>query len=370
MTTEPRTRVLIVDDSAVFRNAVRTTIESDPSLEVAGTAHDGAGALTMVERHRPQVVVMDVEMPGMTGIEALREMRARFPQVRVIMFSSLTRRGAAETIEALTSGAADYLAKPTGVSSAKEAVEILKAELLPRIRSLDPARRATIVPPPAHTAAVAPPAACRRRTPRPRPAQVVAIGTSTGGPRALYDVLSRLGGKLTVPMLIVQHMPREFTAQLAARLASAVSFPVREAADGEPLEAGVALVAPGGYHMSVVVKDRERRIHLDAGPPINFCRPSVDPMLESVARTFGPSALAVILTGMGRDGADGCRSIRDAGGWIIVQDESTSVVWGMPGAVATSGCADEIVPLNRVADRIATAIGGTVSNDQQPTGVR
>ena len=349
-----RPRVLLVDDSAVARRFLRSALESDSSVEVVGTAADGRIALAKIRQLNPDLVILDVEMPEMDGLDTLREIRAAWPKLPVIMFSSHTERGGLITLDALALGASDYVTKPFGADSGENRKLILDA-LVPKILGLVPfttAGQQALRPVPA---AVAP------ATLHPRPKgriDIVAIGVSTGGPNALRELVPALPADLPVPVVIVQHMPPMFTRLMSERLDDVSQLHVAEASHDDRVVAGSVLIAPGGRHMAVSPGE-DPRVELSDGPPENSCRPSVDPLLRSVASRYGAHSLAVILTGMGRDGLAGCRAIRSAGAPVIVQDEASSVVWGMPGFVVREGLADEVVPLEAMAEDIAAraAIG-------------
>ena len=340
-------RVLIVDDSVVVRTMLTNVISTDPDIEVVGTAANGRIGLSKIQQTHPDLVVMDLEMPEMGGLEALREIRRLWPLLPVIMFSSLTMRGAAVTLDALELGANDYVTKPARVDSAEQAVQQIKQDLVCKIRALcgrdrRPAKSNGTtpfqVPPEAKYQRPSTPVADGR-------IGLLTIGTSTGGPNALAAVLPTLPADFPVPILIVQHMPPLFTAMLAERLSSKSAIKVTEAVHGDRLKPGHAWIAPGDYHMALRSSQGTTTIELNQEPRENSCRPSVDVLLRSVARTYGAATLAVIMTGMGQDGLLGCEMIRDAGGTIYVQDEATSVVWGMPGFVARGGLADRVLPL-------------------------
>ncbi len=343
-----RIQVLVVDDSVVVRRLVTTALEADPELEVAGSAADGRIALAKIEQLRPDVVTLDVEMPVMDGLTALREIRARWPSLPVIMFSTLTRRGAAATLDALALGASDYVTKPSGVGDPGRALEAVRAELIPRVKALC-ARGSAVVDGRAIAARPLRPSA--RRAP-PSRVDVVAIGVSTGGPNALARLLPALPATLPVPVLVVQHMPPMFTRILAERLDASSALRVVEAADGDVLEPGGVWIAPGGRHMVVERVDGRCEIRTSLDPPEHSCRPAVDPLFRSVVRCYGPHVLALVLTGMGNDGSEGAEAVREAGGQVLVQDEASSVVWGMPGYVARAGNADAIVPLEQMHGEI------------------
>lgn len=351
--------VLVVDDSALVRRLVTGVLDGSDGIRVVGSAANGVIALRKVQELRPDVITLDIEMPEMDGLTTLRELRRRHPRLPVIMLSTLTVAGASATLDALTAGASDYVTKPTNAASLTASLADLRAQLVPRVQAL--ARRAR--PAPAAAAAASRAAAgtdAGRRTIRTRPAaspEVLAIGSSTGGPDALARVLSALDRRVDVPVLIVQHMPPVFTAMLAQRLDRVGPLGVVEATDGQRLEPGVAYVAPGGRHLEVVRRGPSACIRLHDGEQENYSRPSVDVLFRSVAVAFPGSAIGVVLTGMGHDGRAGCAQLGRAGSLIVAQDEASSVVWGMPGAVTEAGLADVVLPLGDigryVSDRVA-----------------
>ncbi len=356
----PPIRVLVVDDSVVVRRLVSDVLAGDPDIDVVGSASNGRIALTKIEQLRPDLVTFDIEMPIMDGVTAVRALRASGSRVPVIMFSTLTDRGAAATLDALEAGASDYVTKPASAASLAASLEQVRDVLVPKIKALCPRRgaaRSTLPPsrpglPPA--ARPAPTSAPLRPAPAPRrrsegPVQVLAIGCSTGGPDALTKVLTGLPADLPVPVVVVQHMPPVFTRQFAARLDRNLPLTVVEAAGGELLKPGHVYIAPGDYHLRLVARGMGVTTALDQGEPENFCRPAVDVLFASVAATYRGDVLGVVLTGMGQDGKRGAKLLLDAGGSVIVQDEATSVVWGMPGSVAGAGLADEILPLGDLA---------------------
>jgi len=420
-------RVLVVDDSAVVRRLVASLLSEEGDLEVVGKARNGQHALAKVQECRPDVVVMDVEMPVMDGIEAVRRLRESHPRLPVIMFSTFTERGSRSAMDALGAGAAGYVAKkaegdglkgvvhdklapklrevvataagssaparPRGTSGAasrplrsgRELADPTSLSDVPT-RSPDPVdaptqlspsrpapaaaptRRATTPSPepgarPARRSAQkAPPGrAASNGLPVPRPAlgrphrgsiDVLAIGCSTGGPNALAEVIPALPGDLGVPVVIVQHMPPRFTRLLADRLDGLSELTVREAEAGDEIVPNTVYLAPGGYHMRVRKRAGKVLVTLDREPPVNSCRPAVDPLFWSVAEVWGGSVLGVILTGMGQDGLEGCLTLSERGASILSQDEETSVVWGMPRAIAQAGIADDILPLDQVSGAI------------------
>src|SRR3954470_18105872 len=368
-------RVMVVDDSVVVRKIVTDVLSEDPDIEVVGTAVNGKIALAKLDQLKPDLVTMDIEMPEMNGIEAVRAIRATRSRVPIVMFSTLTERGASATLDALSAGANDYVTKPANVGSVGQSMESVREQLIPRIKALTgrpvtagPARAAAPVAPPK------PPAP--RRAPSKKPA-VLVIGSSTGGPEALTRVLPALPSSLPVPILLVQHMPPVFTRQFAQRLDRLSALRIVEAVDGAPLLPGTVHLAPGDHHL-VVRAGATPQTGLHQGPPENFCPPAVDPLLRSAADPLSPPAVAaydgavlgVVLTGMGADGRSGAGEIRSAGGAVIVQDQATSVVWGMPGAVAQAGYADEVLPLDRVADAISRHVAGVATASGTAGGAR
>jgi two-component system chemotaxis response regulator CheB len=349
METRNPIRVLVVDDSAVMRGLLRMTLATCAEIELVGMAIDGVAGLEAVERLMPDLVLLDIEMPRMDGLEVLGEIRARGLPVKIIMCSTLTRRGAGITLEALARGATDYVAKPTAQHGVREGMEALSRELLPKIRALFPgagsgARRAIVRTP-------------LRITPRAlphssEPAGVLVVGVSTGGPAALEQFLPGLPEDFPLPVLIVQHMPPLFTVLLAERLNGLCRLPVREGLAGEALQPGLVLLARGDWHMQIAGAAGHGSLRLTQAAPEEYCRPSVDLLFRSAAAVYGAKVLAVVLTGMGSDGLEGCRAIHAAGGRILVQDRETSAVWGMPGVVAEAGLADQVLPLEALAAEV------------------
>jgi two-component system chemotaxis response regulator CheB len=350
-----KVRILIVDDAVVFRRLIAEELARDPALEVVGTAANGRIALHKLPQVNPDVVILDVEMPEMDGLQTLAELRKTYRRLPVIMFSSLTERGAAATLDALALGATDYFTKPAGAGGLDGSLEIVRQQLIPKIKAVcaAPGTKSAPAPRPPQPR----PGTPERLTPaHDRPIQVVAIGASTGGPNALMELFGQLPDNFPVPIVIVQHMPPMFTRLLAERLSAASSIQVQEGASGAVLQPGQAWIAPGDYHMIVVRDALQTRLLVHQDAPENSCRPAVDVLLRSVAKVYGPHALTVILTGMGHDGLNGCQALREAGGQILVQDEETSVVWGMPGYIARAGLADKIVPLAHLSDEIVRRV--------------
>ena len=354
--------VLVVDDSAVIRRFVTEVLNGQGDITVQATASNGEIALERLAQRLPDVVVLDIEMPVLDGLATLERIRRRWRDLPVVMFSTLTTRGATATLDALARGATDYVSKPTHLGDLASAKAAVAAELVPVLRSCATVRRtrlalgrSTVSRP---TSAPTP---ARRPTPfHPRPARcdVLVIASSTGGPHALTEVVPALPATLPVPVLIVQHMPALFTRLLADRLNGRSPLSVHHAEESMPIEAGSVYLAPGGLHMLVRRgADGRARIGLDDGPPENSVKPAADVLFRSAAAFYGGRILAVVLTGMGSDGLAGCRVIRQAGGTIFAQDEATSVVWGMPGAVAREGLIDAELPLGEIAPAIAQQLG-------------
>jgi two-component system chemotaxis response regulator CheB len=358
-----KTRILIVDDSAVMRSLLRTVIGSDTQLELVGAAADGESALGMMQSLRPDLALLDVEMPVMDGVVTLRKMRARNLRIPVIMCSSLTQRGAAVTVEALAAGASDYVTKPAGQANLAAATRTLAQDLLPKIHALT-GKIGVVAPVLPLARPVVPPAAvaARPRTSAAAPS-VVVIGVSTGGPAALDVMLPQLPAKFPLPVLIVQHMPEMFTQLLAERLGRNCPLNVAEAAEGKPVVPGTVYIARGNWHMEVLHArpGQPPTLHLNQGPPENHCRPAVDVLFRSAAAVYGAGVLAVVLTGMGSDGLAGSRIIHAQGGTVLAQDEPTSAVWGMPGAVTRAGLVQKVLPLAAVATEIIRLAGRTES---------
>ena len=364
-----RTLILIVDDSAVMRSLLRSVVCADANLEVAGTAADGESALRAIETLHPDLILLDVEMPVMDGLITLRQLRARGHRMPVIMCSSLTQRGAKVTIEALACGASDYVTKPAGQASREAATRALAQELVPKIHALTgqlQPQPQPVFPGAARMSLTLPMAPAHKAQPVSSVPVVLAIGVSTGGPAALDVLLPALPGNFPLPILIVQHMPELFTKLFAERLDGRCRLRVREAAEGDPVRAGIIYIARGNWHMEVLAAawaGQSPTLHLSQGPLENHCRPAVDALFRSAAAVYGSGVLAVVLTGMGSDGLAGCRTIRDHGGSVLAQDEATSTVWGMPGAVANAGLAHNVLPLNAIVPEILRIASRTYRNE-------
>jgi two-component system chemotaxis response regulator CheB len=362
-------RVLIVEDSSLMRRIITTALSKHPRIEVVGYAVDGFGAIEAVNRLEPDVVTLDIEMPEMDGLTALREIRKSHKRMPIIMFSSLTHQGAQAAVVALTAGATDYVGKPSAsAASIDSAFKVLEQDLIPKIiglgeralqrQSMDvsvkpapaTAKPLARVPAPAVPVKSGP----ERAAPSNRfdPVSAVAIGVSTGGPMALMELFGQLSQPLSVPVFIVQHMPPTFTTLLAARLTAAGVMDVREPVSGEEVKAGMAYMAPGGFHMALSRVGTKLVITLNTDPPENSCRPAVDVLFRSAADIYGKALLGVVLTGMGQDGLKGADYIKARQGQIIAQDEATSVIWGMPMAVVKNNLADVVLPLEKIMDEI------------------
>lgn len=357
-------RVLVVDDAVVMRRLVSQCLEEEPGF-VVSTAANGRIALSKLSQVNPDAVVMDVEMPELDGLGALRELRKTHPDLPVVMFSTLTERGAAATLDAMALGASDYVTKPANVGSVNESMDRVRTELVPKIKALCGRRAVQPAPAPGPVAPRRAPVAAAPPQPRAR-VDVVAIGSSTGGPNALHEVLTRLPGTLAVPVVITQHMPPVFTRLLAERLHNACALTVREGFPGAVLRPGEVWIAPGDHHMVVRPVEDRVELALNQDPPENSCRPAVDVMFRSVCAAYGRRAMAVVLTGMGADGQRGCEHLRAAGATVVAQDEASSVVWGMPGAVVRAGLADEVLPLSGVAAAIEARVAALRSTARPP----
>lgn len=342
-------RVLVVDDSAFFRRRVAEMLGSDPRLEVVGTAEDGVKAVEMAARLHPDVITMDIEMPVLDGISAVRRIMAARP-TPILMFSSLTTDGAKPTLDALDAGAVDYLSKKfEDISRDKDEARRHLCEKVYVIGS-GKSRLARVAPPP--TAAIKPKSPVAPLGRRGQ-VKVVAIGTSTGGPVALQEVLTKLPAGFPAPILLIQHMPGSFTPAFAQRLNQQCAITVKEAADGDLLEPGVALLAPGGRQMVVEQRAGRSLIRITESEPGQNYRPSVDTTFHSLAKSFPGQVLAVVLTGMGADGREGARALKQGGSVVWAQNEATCAVYGMPAAVVDAGIADQILPLPEIGAALA-----------------
>ena len=386
---------MVVDDSAVIRGLITRMLEGDPEISVVASVGNGQLAVNSLERNPKSidVIILDIEMPVMDGLTALPLLLKIDPNVKVIMASTLTKRNAEISLRALSAGATEYVPKPSTARDLSGENDF-KGELLNKVKSLGVIHRRQTGQPigarPAPAAPAARPAAAPAARPAPgavptkpadpgtlqrwekrhqgqvtlRPAgtakpDILAIGSSTGGPQALFDFLKALPKTINLPVVITQHMPATFTSILAEHITRMTGWPCFEAKDGDLLEAGKILLAPGDFHMTVVQKGPQRVVALNQDAPENFCRPAVDPMLRSVVKVFGARVFTVILTGMGNDGEKGSHHVVNAGGTVIAQDEKSSVVWGMPGAVATAGLCSAVLPVAELAGYVANFISRT-----------
>jgi len=362
--------VMVVDDSVVIRGLISRWIASEPDMVVAASLRTGLDAVNQIERVDPDVAVLDIEMPELDGISALPLLLAKKRNLIIIMASTLTRRNAEISFKALSLGASDYIPKPESTREAT-AAETFHHDLIQKIRSLGAKVRrrapAPASPPLAPSldrsprlapAPVAQPQLLRRAFSHQAP-RALLIGSSTGGPQALMALVAEIGAVIDrFPVLITQHMPPTFTTILAEHLARASHRPAHEAIDGEIVKPGTIYLAPGGRHMRVVRHGAETAIALDDGPPVNFCKPAVDPLFTSAIDVWQGGVLAVVLTGMGSDGMRGGKEIVAAGGSVIAQDEASSVVWGMPGAAANAGICAAVLPLNQIAPKLVRVFSG------------
>ncbi len=361
-------RVMVVDDSAVVRGLITRMLEEDSSISVVASVGNGQMALSALERHAIEVVILDIEMPVMDGLTALPKMLQTDPELQIIMASTLTLRNAEISMRAMEAGAVDYIPKPTSSRDISGGTGDFKRDLLDKVRAFGAKRRTRAGRPgrpiaaPTQTATSRPVFSARPIVPA-RPAgpitlrqpstetpEAIAIGSSTGGPQALFAVLGAMrAGTVRQPILITQHMPATFTTILAEHISRISGWDAAEGKDGEPVKSGRVYIAPGDFHMVVEARGTEKLIRLNKNPPENFCRPSVDPMLRSMAQIWGKRLLVAILTGMGSDGTKGGQAVVAAGGTVIAQDEATSVVWGMPGAAAQAGICSAVLPLPEIA---------------------
>ncbi len=370
---------MVVDDSAVIRGFITRMLDSDPSVTIVSSVGNGQMAIDVLSRHEIDVIIMDIEMPVMDGLTALPKLLEIDPEVRIVMASTLTVRNADTSMRALELGAADYIPKPTSTRE-MNAGEDFRRELLEKVRVHggrlkrglrrgppgDSPRPIEVRQPivtsvpaaPSRPPAIYPPGPIQLRPLNPVRPNILAIGSSTGGPPALFATLKEIKPSINMPVVITQHMPPTFTAILAQHIAKNSGWPSSEGKDGEPLENGHIYVAPGNFHMLFDQKGGRTVIRLTQDPPENFCRPAVDPMLRSLVKIYGGRILTVILTGMGADGLKGGREVVEAGGTIFAQDEASSVVWGMPGAVATAGICSAVLPLNEIGPRVMAYLEG------------
>ena len=364
--TEPKIRVMVVDDAVVFRGLVSRWMQDEPDIEIVSAHRNGQEALENFSRYDPDLVVLDIEMPVLDGLETLPRLLANKPDLTVIISSTVTRRNAEVGIRALSLGAADYVSKPETNREMTLSPEF-RRELITRIRALGRRRferMAQAVRPQRFIAESAEPVSTPELPYRLKPfsavpPRVLVIGSSTGGPQALQIMLRGIAPAIArVPVLITQHMPPTFTTILAEHIGRATGRPAHEGQNGELLAPGRLYIAPGARHMQIARDGEQARVVVNDDPPVHFCRPSVDPLFATAAAAFGSATLAVILTGMGSDGTDGASIVAEAGGSVIAQDEATSVIWGMPGSAAEAGVCAGILPLEAIASRVNELVTG------------
>ena len=347
-------RVMIVDDSVVIRRMLTDILSQEPGIEVAGSAPNGRIALAKLSQINPDLVTLDIEMPEMDGLETLPELRKLYPKLPVIMFSTLTERGAVATLDALARGASDYVAKPANVGSVAAGIQAVRDQLVPKIRALCSTTSAEPVAPRGTATRLN----TQRTTMIVRQTRVdaVCIGSSTGGPQALTSLLRNVAADFPVPIVVVQHMPPIFTQHLANRLNQECGLSVQEAKEGDRLEPGRVLIAPGDYHLTLVRQGTSVHATLNRQPPENSCRPAVDVLFRSAATVYSSGCLGVVLTGMGQDGLRGSAAIVEQGGRVLAQDQASCVVWGMPRAVAEAQLAAAILPLSNIPRELSKLV--------------
>ncbi|GJD23759.1 protein-glutamate methylesterase CheB [Rivularia sp. IAM M-261] len=355
--------VLVVDDAVIVRNRVSKILSTVPEIEAVSVAASGKIALFKISQVNPDIIILDVEMPEMDGLETLVEIRRQYPKLPVIMFSGLTVLGAATTLDALMLGANDYATKPSNLTTIEAANQHILTELVPKIKALSAEYKVldNKAPNTQHSSLTTQHSSLSTQHSSlitqhssliTHSIDIVAIGVSTGGPNALAEILPKLPADFPAAILIVQHMPPMFTKLMAERLASKCQIPVAEAICGTTVKPGHVWIAPGDYHLLVERDNNTVKLVTNQAPPENYCRPAVDVLFRSVAKVYGNKSLGVVLTGMGKDGLQGAEHIRACGGHIFVQDQASSVVWGMPGFVANAGLAESILPINQMAGAI------------------
>lgn len=345
-------RVMIVDDSALIRKLLTDILRADKEIIVVGTARNGKDALEKIKRFNPDIITLDVEMPVMDGLTTLKHIVSEY-KIPVIMISTLTQHGANLTLKALEEGAVDFLQKPTNIFGLNQ--NEVKIEIINKIKAAAKTKVNIID--------ICTPIKGRKINHgenlniKEKFSNILAIGTSTGGPRALQNLLPQLPGNINATLVIVQHMPPKFTKSLADRLNATSNINVKEAEEGDILERGWGYIAPGDYHMTIVKEFDNLVVRLNQGPKVMGLRPTVDILMESVSKIKKYSKLGIILTGMGSDGAKGIKQMKESNSYTIAQDEATSVVYGMPKAAITSNCIDTILPIDKIADRIISKVG-------------
>ncbi|MEZ5758043.1 MAG: chemotaxis response regulator protein-glutamate methylesterase [Emcibacteraceae bacterium] len=362
-------RVMLVDDSSVIRGLMSRWLGADPAIEIVASASNGQVALNTLERADPEIIVLDIEMPVMDGLTALPKLLSIKPDVQVVMSSTLTVQNAKVSLQAMSLGAADYVPKPTTNRDVITS-QSFQVEIIEKIKSLAEAKRKQLGLP-LFKAERETLLTAEKKINNPQivkisktvksssvKPKIIGVGSSTGGPQALMEFVNGIKDKLTLPVVVTQHMPPSFTKILAGHLARSTGLTCEEAEDGMELVGGRVYIAPGNYHLTVTEKAGKYYIKLNQDSPENFCRPAVDPMFRSLSQVFGPAVLGVILTGMGHDGLAGSMKIVEGGGTILAQDEATSVVWGMPGAVSEAGLCNAVLPLRELAGKVNNLVMG------------
>ena len=348
---DAKIKVLVVDDSALMRQFISDILNSDPRIQVIGTARDGKDALTQIAKLRPNVVTMDVEMPNMSGLQALEEIM-RLNPLPVIMVSSMTQEGAQTTMKALALGCVDFIGKPSGSISlniktiGRELIEKVIAASTARLRTTHGSSLQAFAP---DFRRMSPPVSTGRK-------DIVAIASSTGGPMALGELIPKLPKKFPVPIVITQHMPKEFTSSFAQRLNETSQLEVLEGFEGLTLKPGRVVIAPGGYHMIVKRRNGVSVCGLSDAPPVLSVKPAANIMFLSVADEYGGNVLCVILTGMGRDGTDGATALKRKGAYVLAESQKTCTVYGMPKSAVDAGIVDEVLPLNEIPDAMVRLV--------------
>lgn len=350
--------VMVVDDSAVVRGIIKRWLELEGGIAVVASAANGKIAIDEAQKAQPEVIILDIEMPVMDGLTALPELKKAAPKAHIIMASTLTRRNADISLKALQLGAVDYITKPETRAAAATSTEF-RREIIQKVKAFaEHAVEKVKIDPKAALLKTSKSIRLKRYKEIPD-IRVIGVGASTGGPQALFELFGGFGGKIDVPVVVTQHMPKTFTSILAEHLARNTGLIAKEGEDGDRLKTGVVYIAPGDRHMTVKKQGGVPTIVLDDGPKLNFCRPSVDPMFQSLAELYGSGVVSVMLTGMGQDGLAGAKFVTEKGGICIAQDYDSSVVWGMPGAVANAGICHAVLPLKRMANRLQQLIQGT-----------
>lgn len=360
-------KVLLVDDSSIIRRQVSRLLANHPDIIIVAEAENGKVALSKLESTDPDIVILDIEMPELDGIETLKEIRKINQRLPILMFSTLTQKGAATTLEAFANGASDYIPKPGSTDAATVSLDEVKQQLIDKITSLGFSYSAYRRKKNSNVRSIENSTStyALRKSPLLQNIQIIAIGTSTGGPAALETLFKNLGTKITCPIAIVQHSPPVFTKLLADRLKKASGLNVIEATDGDTVKASHVYIAPGGFHLTIENAGDIFLTRLNQEPPENSCRPAVDVLFKSIAKAYRSNALGVIMTGMGKDGLSGCEQMCTAGASIIAQDEQSSVVWSMPSHVVKAGLASAVLPLEKLHSEIIERANSSVGKQNK-----